>query len=121
VAVGAYHTLGDARGVYVVGDYVYVAAGGAGLRVIDVSNPITPVEVGVYAPQFARSVFVAADLAFIATEQSGLWVIDVSDPAAPVAVGDFDTTGSANGSYVTDDDAYVADGVGGLVILRLPL
>jgi hypothetical protein len=48
-------------------------------------------------------------------------VIDVSDPAAPVAVGDFDTTGSANGIYVTDDDAYVADGVGGLVILRLPL
>jgi hypothetical protein len=35
---GGYDTSGDAYGVAVLGNYAYVADGGAGLQVIDVSN-----------------------------------------------------------------------------------
>ena len=37
---------GDAWAVAVAGDYAYVAAGGAGLRVADISVPTSPQEVG---------------------------------------------------------------------------
>ena len=35
-----------------------------------------------------------------------------------MAVADYKAVGSANDVYVTDDHAYVADGVGGLVVTR---
>jgi len=35
-----------------------------------------------------------------------------------VAVADYERVGSANDVYVSDDHAYVADGVGGLVITK---
>jgi len=37
---------GQAKGVFVLGSYAYLAAGTAGLRVIDVSEPSKPYEVG---------------------------------------------------------------------------
>jgi len=44
--------------------------------------------------------------------------VDVSDPAHPTEVGAYDTPGWANGVAVSGTHAYVADGDGGLVILR---
>ncbi len=35
-----------------------------------------------------------------------------------MAVADYKAVGSANDVYVTDDHAYVADGVGGLVVIK---
>ena len=39
---------GNAEGVALAGDYAYVAAGGDGLRIIDVSDPGAPSEAGFY-------------------------------------------------------------------------
>ena len=36
------NTTGDAYGVYVSGDYAYVADGSSGLAVIDISDPTNP-------------------------------------------------------------------------------
>ena len=44
--VGQIDTPGFAQGVAVAGDYVYIADNESGLRVVDVSNPAAPVEVG---------------------------------------------------------------------------
>ena len=42
IRVGGYDTSGSALGVALSGNYAYVADGGAGLQVIDVSNPANP-------------------------------------------------------------------------------
>ena len=76
------------EGVAVVEGYAYVADGQAGLRVINVSNPAMPTEVGGYdTPGWAYSVAVAGTYAYVADGNSGLRVINVANPAAPVEVG----------------------------------
>ncbi len=45
-------------------------------------------------------------------------MIDVSNPASPREVGFYDTPGYAMGVAVSGPYVYVADGDGGLVILR---
>lgn len=91
--------------------YAYVADGGmwsdtcgcyvdGGLRVIDVSDPATPVEVGVW-PGVAGNVYLAGNYAYVAA--GGLRVIDVSNPAAPVEVGAI----SANGHLHVAEDPSI--------------
>jgi hypothetical protein len=77
----------------VVGDYIYVAAGPdggpGGLRIIDISNELTPLLVGSIsfpdtAAMFAKSWGLAVyDERVLLAAPSGLFVIDVSDPTQP--------------------------------------
>jgi hypothetical protein len=67
-------------GVAVAGGYACVADGGAGLRVVDVSDPSNPKEVGSYeTPGYATGMAVAGDYAYVTDEGAGLHVVDVSD------------------------------------------
>ena len=45
-------------------------------------------------------------------------MIDVADPAAPVEAAYYDTPGITSAVAVVGDVVYVADGMGGLFILR---
>ena len=49
---------------------------------------------------------------------SDLQIIDVSNPAAPVLRGSYHTPGHAMSVFISGSLTYVADGDGGLVILR---
>jgi hypothetical protein len=78
--------------------------GGFRLRVIDVSNPAAPVELGVlntwgYLP---RDVEVVGDLAYVPDEY-GLHIFDVSNPAFPLALGAFDMPSVARDVEVVGD------------------
>ena len=116
--VGSFDTPGSAEGVYVRGDYAYVADYWEGLQIIDVSDPTDPQETGSFdTPGTAYGVFVSGDYAYVADFQSGLRIIDISDPENPDEVGSFDTPGRAYAVYVVDDHAYVADGTSGLRII----
>ncbi|MBN1888095.1 MAG: carboxypeptidase regulatory-like domain-containing protein [Thermoflexales bacterium] len=98
--------------------HAYVAAGDAGLRVLDVSDPINPIEVGYYdTPGSARGVALAGDYAYVAAGEDGLRVIDVSNPISPTELGSCDTPGSARGVALAGNYAYIADGDSGLRIL----
>ena len=58
------------------GTYAYVADYGSGLRVIDVSNPAAPVEIGFYdTPGSASGVAVAGAYAYVADKGSGLEIL----------------------------------------------
>ncbi len=92
-------------------DHVYAAAGTAGLRVIDVTNPTAPKEVGTAGALAATvALAVTGDYAYAAEGGSGMLVIDVSDPTSPLRVGTF--TGGADGVAVEGDYAYVVDPTG---------
>ena len=74
--IGYYDTPGYALGVYVSGNYAYVADGYEGLRIIDISTPATPTEVGYYdTPGYALGVYVSGDYTYIA-DDDGLYILD---------------------------------------------
>ena len=54
----------------------------------------------------------------MAAGDGGLRVVDVSDPATPREVGYYDTQGWAQEVTLAGDDIYLADDLGGLLILR---
>jgi hypothetical protein len=116
--VGTYDTQGTAHGVQVVGNFAYVADGGLGLQIIDISNPAVPTLSGAYdTPGSSYSVQVVGNLAYVADNWSGLSVIDVSNPATPTLRGSYDTPGTAYGVQVVGNLTYVADGGSGLQII----
>ncbi|KAB8145931.1 hypothetical protein F8S13_02305 [Chloroflexia bacterium SDU3-3] len=101
----------DAKRLYVVND--------SGLSIWDVSSPAAPAKLGELAgiPR-AADVFAQARRLYLAQSAAGISLIDVADPAAPQLLARYDTPGTANIIRVSGDRIVVADGDGGLRILR---
>ncbi len=109
---------GIVRGVVVEGNYAYLAAGTAGLRVINVMDPAAPFEVGAYnTTDYAWAVAVVGDYAYVGAVSAGLRIIDVTAPDAPVEVGN--SPGYALDVVVAGAYAYVAAGSDGLQIINV--
>lgn len=110
-ALGAVDLPGEAWDLAVQDGYAYAAVGGAGLRVIDVSNPATPSVVGAVAtPGFARKILVLGRYAFVGEREGMLQVIDVATPSAPAIVGSVRTPGEMFDMTRYRDRLYVATG-----------
>jgi len=84
---------GVIESIAVSGLYVFVAAGDAGLRVIDVSDPSAPVEVGSYDAVPAFDVGASGSHAYVAAGEEGLRVVDLHDPSSPFEVATIDRPG----------------------------
>jgi hypothetical protein len=89
---GNYFVSGQARDIAVADNYLYVAAGSSGLRVVDISSPDVPVEIAAYLPMVAMyNMTSAADntaYAYTQTDsQWGLQQIDLAEPVQPVQMG----------------------------------
>ena len=109
---------GTASGVDVAGGHAYVAAGSAGLQVVDVGDRTAPRIVGVYdTAGNAHGLQVVGTIAYVADRSAGLSIIDVSNPLIPLTLGVLDTSGDAMDVAVDRNRAYVADGSSGLVII----
>jgi hypothetical protein len=118
VETGFFSTYGTAGAIYVSGNFAYLAYGGSGLRIIDVSNPELPVEEGFFDTSgIAHGVFVSGNYAYVADGNSGLRIIEVSNPAFPDEVGFYDTGDYAENVFVRGNFAYVADQLAGLRII----
>lgn len=80
--------LGQVEGVF--NDYLYQVDPWQGLRIVDISNPSTPTEIGAYYPPGPTSISavkIAGNYLYAADDiRRGLAVIDRSNPAAPVEV-----------------------------------
>lgn len=118
--MGTYDTLSSAMGVFVSGGYACVADHGAGLQVIDVSDPQNPAFAGACeTPGTATGVFVSGNYAYVADGASGLQVIDISNPQSPMLAGTDHTSGSAKNVFVSGGFAYVADYTSGLKVINV--
>jgi len=74
--VGSADTPYPAYGVYVVGDYAYVATG-SGIQVVDVSSAVNPLLVGICnTPGTAVDVYVTGSNVFAADGAMGLQIIE---------------------------------------------
>ncbi len=117
---GVSDTPGLAGGVALGGGCACVADHSGGLRVIDVSIPAVPVEVGsVDTPDFIGGVAGSGGHVYVTDRSHGLRTIDVSSPAYPIEVGSVDTPGVAEGIAVVGSLAYVADGSAGLRVIDI--
>ena len=126
----SYGTPGWAYGVAVVNGLAYVADYEAGLRILDVSDPLSdPVKdkpsylnpwdkdyannlVGRYdTPGQARNVEIVGDYAYVADNGGGLQIIDVSTPSTSHLEGYYQTPGHAYSVDVVNGLAYVGQAI----------
>ena len=120
ITVGSVDTPGTAIDVEVVGDFAYLADHTAGFRVIDISNPKSPVIVGAVNTIFAHDIALVGNLAYAVDTRWGsgdLRVIDVSNPASPVTVGFRPASISPDAVAVLGGFAYVACQTLGLLVI----
>jgi hypothetical protein len=127
VSVTSVYTLPTfGRAVAVSGSTAYVADGTAGLRILDVSNPVLPTEIGAFSlPGWsANDVVVSGTYAYVAAGTEGVWMLDVSNPAAPQALlasADWSTRDAYRTLAVAGSYVYVGKEDGGLAAINFSL
>jgi len=114
--VGHLDTPGSAYAITVAGEYAYVADSYGGLRVLDVSNPFSPSEVGAHVWPGSSAEDIAASGNYVYLTNGVLEIVDVANPAAPTVVGLFQA-GNVFGLAVAGNYVYVADLQLGLIIV----
>jgi hypothetical protein len=110
---------GVVNAVVVTQTLAYVAAGQGGLRVLDVSEPARPIEIGaVDTPGSAGDLKVAGGRVYVADGSGGLRIIDVADPARPRELGALAPEGwEVSRVAVSGPIAYVPSGGADLRII----
>jgi hypothetical protein len=113
-----YSLPGYALRVCISNDYAYLANDKGGLRIIDISNPINPYEVGTCIVSDCKETKVQGNYAYVANGE--LYIFDITDPASPEQVGFSSTTGATWSIDVKNDFAYLGDYYGqGLSIVDI--
>ena len=113
--IGSYSFGGYATSVAISDTFAYVTDQYNGLRIIDVSDPSNPNEIGYCStPNRDYAVATAGDYAFVAAYMSGLQIINVSDPTNPVEISLYDLF-SSHSVTVSGDYVYVGDAYWGLM------
>jgi hypothetical protein len=101
------------------GNNVFVVGSGV-LRILDVTNPVSPVQIGFYDPEGGPSaVDVAGNFAYVGVDP--LHVLDISDPSHPALLGELDpmlAPGAPEQVKVVGDLVYLAHYIGGVSIVR---
>jgi hypothetical protein len=112
------HWGGALLDVAVSGNRAYVAQG-AIVRVFDISDPSTPLELGKtdVLPNTVLRLRVSGDRVYAACCEAGLQIIDVSNPAAPISVGGCETPDFADGVALSGGYAYMSDEGSGLRVI----
>ena len=109
---GGYACVGD-QGVYnsQTGNYV-----GGRLRIIDISDPANPTQVGALAVNGIQDVEIVGNYAYLAAGSDGLQVIDISVPSSPRRVGSVNYGATAFGVAVEGQQVFLAE-YGGLRVV----
>jgi len=97
------------------GSHAYLAAGSAGLQIVDVTDPAHPLRQSVVEMEDAHDVVVKHPYAYVAESGSRLHILDITDPAMPLRVGE--TQWPNGGSCCIPARLDVADGLA--VVLSL--
>lgn len=107
--------------VVVQGDYAYVTTCSTGLKIVDVSIPEAPIEVGCCRTprEDYDKLDIQGDYCYVADGDAGLRIIDVSEPTAPFEVSVMNFNFSVEDVKVYDCYAYLANSQDGLKIVDI--
>ncbi|MCB2200299.1 T9SS type A sorting domain-containing protein [bacterium] len=89
----SYYDLGR---VSVEGDLAAVAGNRYGVRILDISDPAHPDQIGFHLVSIGaiRDVDLQDSLLVVAADDEGVWTMDVSDPTDPEVIGTWELTGT---------------------------
>jgi hypothetical protein len=115
--------------IYVSGNYAYVVSLGpmpgnevaSCLKIIDISNPSSPTQVGMTTTYYGVSpkLFVKNNYAYVVNTYLGLQVFDVSNPLSPGLTGGYPSFKHLEGIYIRGQYAFGVDFYNGLLVLDI--
>ena len=106
---------GNAKGVDIVGNLVYLAVEGGGMDIHDITDPANPITVKSAADPGAFKpirVAVTGSYAYVISDGDGIMPYDISNPANPT-IGSAVAPGPATYITIEGNYAYVAEDSGG--------
>jgi hypothetical protein len=110
---------GNAWDIEIDSGFAYIADGGGGLVIFNISDPYNPVPAGNFdTPDYAIDISIQDNYAFIADGEGGLQILDITNPYKPVFVGKWDSP-SATEVTVAGEYAYLADNQNVVQILNI--
>ena len=78
-----------------------------GAIILDISNPMNPVELGIWNDHYIHDGFVRGDTLWAGCLEDGSFLVDVSVPSSPVVLSSWDTPSQfAHNIWPSDDNAY---------------
>jgi hypothetical protein len=121
VALGETPTLPSVvEDVAVSASYAYLAVGASGLRVVSISDPAHPQEVGYLGLSgYAKAVFISGSYCYVACEGAGVRIVSIVDPTAPQEVGAYNSPDCALDVFAAGSHVYVADREKGLRVVSV--
>ncbi len=102
--------------VFVAGEYACVSTTEE-IRILNVSNPLKPVEEG-WIPGRPLELFIAGNFLYSAGDRR-VFIYDIRNPKNPVLTGYYDAPGFVQNVFVTERYLYVATSDAGLLILDI--
>ena len=119
VPVSLLDTPGWNDDCFVVKNTAYLADGGAGIVVVDVSDRKKPRTLGSLSLNtLARVVCPRGNTLFVAGHTKGIAAVDVSNPMKPAVAAWYDTVDDGRGVFADDEFVYAASGSGGVYIFK---
>jgi len=103
-----YDVGAEVYGVDVKGTCAYIAAGDAGVVILDVSNPDTPQFIGdISTIDYVQDIEVIDNIAYVGKFRSngGLYIFNVTTPSAPSLIGQY-TSSYVTAIKVVDDKVF---------------
>jgi hypothetical protein len=74
--ISSLNTSGRTKDVHVVNNYCYLADGSGGLKIIDITNPASPVFLAAYSTPYAYGVWADENYIYIADRDNGLMIFE---------------------------------------------
>lgn len=107
------------RSVEKVGNYLYLAYREKGLYVVDITDPINPVQIFSYdTPDRATFLEIDGQRLYLSDRLNGILIFDITDPASPTLIGSYRPPSGEIERVLADGDIlYVAAYYNGVLIL----
>lgn len=95
-----------ARMAYVVGSNL----GNGGIRILDLNNPVSPVEVGAWTDTYVHDIHVRGNIAWAFNGSAGGAILDVANPSSIQVLGYFSYPGLGytHSGWISEDLRYLA-------------
>ncbi|MHA1474366.1 MAG: LVIVD repeat-containing protein [Promethearchaeota archaeon] len=114
IQVSQFYDGGWAGGIFIRENFLFLADGGDGMEIIDISDLEHLVEIGQVDDDggYASAVIIQENIAYVADSDDGLEIIDVSNVSHPVKVGQYFEQGEIIDLEINQDIAYLLnDGI----------
>lgn len=110
-------TSAEPTGLFIKGNYMYVAVQQRGLAIYN--RTTQQLEKELPLPGSALKVTILGDYAFVASRQGGLNIVNVANPATPVLVGSYATSNFTTAVDATTGKAAICSGSGGVYLFNI--